>query len=90
MPFQGWTGAGCCGSILLDQLIRLLPIQNLKEVISMAYTINDDCINCGACDASCPTNAISEKGDARVIDAAACIDCAACVDTCPVNAIDAA
>jgi ferredoxin len=55
----------------------------------MAYTINADCINCGACDASCPTSAISEQGDVRVVDAATCIDCAACVDTCPVNAIDA-
>lgn len=55
----------------------------------MAYTINDECINCGACEPVCPTNAISEQGDVRVIDAATCIDCAACVDTCPVNAIDA-
>ncbi|MBE9569679.1 MAG: 4Fe-4S binding protein [Desulfuromonadales bacterium] len=55
----------------------------------MAYTINDDCTNCGACDDSCPVDAISEKGDKRVIDPDLCTDCGACVDTCPVDAIEA-
>jgi NAD-dependent dihydropyrimidine dehydrogenase PreA subunit len=55
----------------------------------LAYSINEECINCAACDASCPVDAISEQGDARVIDGETCIDCGACVDTCPVNAIDA-
>jgi ferredoxin len=53
----------------------------------LAYTISDECINCGACDDSCPVAAISESGDKRVIDEAGCIDCGACVDTCPVDAI---
>jgi NAD-dependent dihydropyrimidine dehydrogenase PreA subunit len=55
----------------------------------MAYTINSECINCGACDPTCPVEAISEQGDARVIDPVTCIDCGACADVCPVNAIDA-
>ncbi len=55
----------------------------------MAYKISDECINCGACDDSCPVNAISEDGNKRVIDADTCIDCGACVDTCPVSAISA-
>jgi ferredoxin len=58
-----------------------------REVKTLAYTINQDCINCGACDDSCPVGAISEAGDKRVIDADNCIDCGACVDTCPVSAI---
>ncbi len=53
----------------------------------MAYSINQDCINCGACDDSCPVGAISEAADKRVIDEDTCIDCGACVDTCPVGAI---
>lgn len=53
----------------------------------MAHTINQDCINCGACDDSCPVGAISEAADKRVIDEDNCIDCGACVDTCPVGAI---
>ncbi len=53
----------------------------------MAYTISDECINCGACDDSCPVGAISESGSKRAIDADTCIDCGACADTCPVNAI---
>lgn len=56
----------------------------------MAHVISTDCINCGACDPTCPVNAISEKGEVRVIDAALCIDCGACVDCCPVDAISAA
>jgi len=56
----------------------------------LAHVISDECINCGACEDSCPTNAISEKGELRVIDVETCIDCGACVDTCPVVAISAA
>jgi NAD-dependent dihydropyrimidine dehydrogenase PreA subunit len=55
----------------------------------LAHTITDECINCGACDESCPVNAISEADNKRVISADTCIDCGACVDTCPVNAIHA-
>lgn len=56
----------------------------------MSHVISDECINCGACDDSCPTNAISDAGEKRAIDPDICIDCGACVDTCPVIAISAA
>jgi len=55
----------------------------------MAHTINDECINCGACADTCPVDAISEQGDVHAIDAATCTDCGACVDSCPVSAIEA-
>lgn len=55
----------------------------------MAYSINDECINCGACEPECPVEAISEKGDVRVIDPDACTSCGACAEVCPVDAIDA-
>ncbi|HEX9777367.1 MAG TPA: 4Fe-4S binding protein [Geopsychrobacteraceae bacterium] len=55
----------------------------------MAHVINEECINCGACEPACPVDAIHEVGDVRAIDAGACTDCGACVDTCPVDAIDA-
>lgn len=53
----------------------------------MAHNITEECINCGACEPVCPVNAIKEKDDKRIIDAAACTDCGACVDECPVDAI---
>lgn len=53
----------------------------------MAHKITNECINCGACEAVCPTNAISEADDRRVIDSEKCIDCGACVGQCPVNCI---
>ncbi|WP_184742164.1 indolepyruvate ferredoxin oxidoreductase subunit alpha [Spirochaeta isovalerica] len=57
----------------------------------MAYSIvKDDCVNCGACEGECPVDAISEKDDARVIDADTCIDCGACVDVCPTECINPA
>ena len=52
----------------------------------MAYFINEECINCGACEPECPTNAISEGDGKFVIDAATCIDCGACAAVCPVDA----
>ena len=53
----------------------------------MAYEINDDCTSCGACEDSCPVEAISEGADKYVIDADTCTDCGACEDSCPVGAI---
>jgi Formate hydrogenlyase subunit 6/NADH:ubiquinone oxidoreductase 23 kD subunit (chain I) len=52
----------------------------------MAYTINEECISCGACAGECPVDAISE-GDKYVINAETCIDCGACTGSCPVGAI---
>jgi len=56
------------------------------EVLKMAYTINDACINCGACEPECPVSCISAGDDKYVIDAATCIDCGACSGVCPVDA----
>ena len=53
----------------------------------MAYKITDACINCGACAAGCPVEAISEGDNQYVINADTCIDCGACVAGCPVEAI---
>ena len=53
----------------------------------MAYKIGGDCIQCGACAAECPVNAISEGDDRYVIDADACVECGTCKDTCPNGAI---
>ena len=52
----------------------------------MAYKITEDCISCGACEAECPVNAISEGDSIYVIDADTCIDCGACAGVCPVGA----
>ncbi len=52
----------------------------------MAYNINSECINCGACEAECPVSAISAGESSYVIDAATCIDCGACASVCPVGA----
>lgn len=54
----------------------------------MAYSINSECTNCGACEEECPTEAISEKGEVRFIDPDACTSCGACADACPANAIE--
>lgn len=52
----------------------------------MAYVIKDTCINCGACEPECPTEAISAGDDKYVIEADKCIDCGACANACPVDA----
>lgn len=53
----------------------------------MAYTINGDCIGCGACESECPVGAISNGGATFQVDANTCIDCGACTGACPVGAI---
>ncbi len=53
----------------------------------MAYKISAECISCGACEATCPVEAIAQGDDQYVIDAEKCIECGACASGCPVEAI---
>ena len=52
----------------------------------MAYKSSDECIQCGACAAECPVEAISEGEDKYVIDPDTCIECGNCAEVCPVGA----
>jgi ferredoxin len=61
-------------------------MNSYKEDFKMAYTISDDCINCGVCKEDCPVDAITEGEEKHVIDAEKCIDCGACAENCPVDA----
>ncbi|MFD8562646.1 YfhL family 4Fe-4S dicluster ferredoxin [Streptosporangium canum] len=57
----------------------------------MAIYITEDCINCGACEPECPTEAISEGDEIYMIDPDACTECVgifdhvACQAVCPVE-----
>ena len=62
-------------------------IKSIKEENIMAYVISDDCVMCGACQAQCPADAISEGEGKYVINADACIDCGGCAAQCPAEAI---
>jgi ferredoxin len=57
----------------------------------MAFMINEDCISCGACEAECPNQAISEEETTYVIDPNKCTECVGsyptqqCAEICPVS-----
>ncbi|EEG76761.1 indolepyruvate ferredoxin oxidoreductase subunit alpha [Dethiobacter alkaliphilus] len=51
----------------------------------MTYKITDECVACGACLDSCPSDAIVE-GDVYTINDD-CAECGLCVDECPSDAI---
>ena len=57
----------------------------------MAMLINEDCINCGACEPECPNTAIAQGDPVYVIDVDKCTECVGafdepkCVETCPVE-----
>ena len=55
----------------------------------MAYKINEDCISCGACAATCPVEAPHEGAEHYEIDEDKCVECGACAAGCPVSAISA-
>lgn len=55
----------------------------------MAHKISDECINCGACASTCPTEAIKQGETKCEVDAATCVDCGACEGACPTGAIKA-
>lgn len=57
----------------------------------MAYTITEECINCGACEPECPNQAIKAGDDIYVIDPEKCTECVGyydepqCASVCPVD-----
>lgn len=54
----------------------------------MAYVINSDCIQCGACESECEKGAISLLDDGNyAVDPAKCEECGDCQDVCPTGAI---
>jgi len=59
----------------------------------MALKIIDTCINCDACIAECPNNAISEGDTIYKIEAGLCTECVGhfdepqCIAVCPVDCI---
>jgi ferredoxin len=76
-----------------DGIVDFLEQENAcftkKKENTMAYKISEDCTMCGACESSCPTEAISAGDGIYVIAADLCTDCGACESTCPVEAISA-
>jgi len=59
----------------------------------MALKINEECIQCDACVAECPNEAISEGDPIYIIDPNICTECVGffdkpqCVEVCPVDCI---
>ncbi|MDQ1266648.1 MAG: hypothetical protein QG635_1800 [Bacteroidota bacterium] len=57
----------------------------------MALKITEECINCGACEPECPTEAIYMGDDIYEINADKCVECEGHYDTpqcqsvCPVD-----
>ncbi|MBT8379990.1 MAG: YfhL family 4Fe-4S dicluster ferredoxin [Ignavibacteria bacterium] len=60
----------------------------------MAYLINEDCINCGACEPECPNEAIAEGDPIYAINPDLCTECVGyhdesqCISVCPVDCIE--
>lgn len=60
----------------------------------MALMINEDCINCGACEPECPNEAISEGDPVYVINSDLCTECVGyydepqCISVCPVDCVE--
>lgn len=61
------------------------------EVSKLEKNITNDvnrCIDCGACIALCPTNAISFTEDWSIkVEGDKCIRCGACVEACPLRSL---
>ncbi|MEW5806729.1 MAG: YfhL family 4Fe-4S dicluster ferredoxin [Acidobacteriota bacterium] len=59
----------------------------------MALLINEECINCGACEPECPNQAISEGENIYIINPDLCTECVGfyddpkCISVCPVDCI---
>ena len=70
----------------------LNELTDQQEEIEMSLMINEECINCAACEPECPREAITAGDDLYLIDAAKCTECeeegeSMCVTVCPVDCI---
>ena len=60
----------------------------------MALKINENCINCAACEPECPVEAITEGDEFYEIDPDLCVECEGhfdepqCIEVCPVQEED--
>lgn len=55
--------------------------------IPVAVVVEEACTLCGACQAACPTEAITLGKTAVKVNAKACCGCGACVEVCPNGAL---
>jgi ferredoxin len=59
----------------------------------MAKMITEECISCGACEADCPNEAISQGDPVYVVDWEKCTECVGhfdkpqCIEVCPVDGV---
>ncbi|MBN1556873.1 MAG: DUF362 domain-containing protein [Lentisphaerae bacterium] len=72
---------------------RYIPrplVRLLAPLLRIRPAINDACIRCGRCVATCPVHALTLPGgaDRPVLDPARCIACCCCHEICPAHAID--
>ncbi len=57
------------------------------QVDAMPFVITAECVGCGACQVTCPVDAIVEQGE-RFVITDECIECGACLGVCAVGAIE--
>ena len=59
-----------------------------RDATPTAHVDEEACKLCGACQAVCPTEAISLGATAIKVNAVACCGCGACAEACPNDAIN--
>jgi len=77
---------GCCCGVL--RMAKEFP--RPADVVHSnfrAEVSGDACLDCGACRARCPMDALSGANGKTAVDPARCIGCGACVVACPSEAL---
>ncbi|WP_414470042.1 DUF362 domain-containing protein [Methanobacterium sp. ACI-7] len=86
--FKGHGMSGFGGAIKNLAMGCASPEGKLEQHECVKPTINEKCIGCGKCIASCPVSAMIIEGNRSQINYEVCIACNNCFMVCPESVID--
>lgn len=80
---KGGFNSGVKGKIASSVMQTLYSVMRITK----PFYVTQDCVSCGRCAESCPTDIIQMRDGKPVWTESKCVHCTACINGCPTKAI---